>query len=163
MCIHIYIYMALCQIVCTHFILVTQNCPLGPNGPGTHGACPNGPPWALMDRALMGRALMGPPWALMVVALTGQALMGPLVPHGSPWALMGRTLAGRAPMGWPLMGTLGPHGPGPNGSQTQLCVSNMYICLTKQTQIRVHTIRHGAIYIYINQNQNKEKKQNIYI
>ena len=58
--------------------------PLGPLWAGPLWA-----PWALLGRALMGRALMGP-------ALMGRALMGP--------ALMGRDLMGRALMGPALMG-----------------------------------------------------------
>ena len=51
----------------------------------------NGPPWALMGRALMG--LLGPLWAGPLRApwaLMGRAHMGP------PWALIGRALMGQA-------------------------------------------------------------------
>ena len=85
--------------------------PLGRYGPGPCGLGPYEAPWALVGRALMGRALwallgsygVGPyghPWILMGRALTGQAIMGPLCPHG-PARL------GQAIMGWALMAPLG--------------------------------------------------------
>ena len=61
----------------------------------------HGDTWPLMERALVGWALMAPPGPY------GPGPNGP-GPHAHPWALMGRALIGRA-----LMGPPGPYWAGP--------------------------------------------------
>ena len=100
------IYMA-----CSHLLSCPEGVPQSVLG-GPHGPGPNGPPWALMGRALVaslgpcGLGPCGPPWLLLGRALVGPPL-GPCGPGpcGPPWTLMARA----------LVGILGPHGPGNYG------------------------------------------------